>query len=157
MKNNLFKALAAAALVGSAAMPLAASAQVGPGYYGYAYGPSSVINAWTAGIPMVTPGFGQAYGAPAAAYYGYQDNYYGGYGSPASYGGYPQYQPRSYGPSTGYLNWVPQNYQYQPYWGNYNQAYMPNYYGGPVQQNYYGQQGYGYIPGVGCTSGYCPR
>jgi hypothetical protein len=156
MKHHLIQALAAAALVGSIALPLAAEAQVGPGYYGYGYGPSSVINGWTAGIPLVTPSFGQAYGAPASAYYGYVDNYYGGYGSPLYYGGYPQqnYAQQNYGkqnfyPSTSYLNWVPQSYQYQPYYSGYNQPYQPSYgyspmqqqgFGyGPVQQNFYGR------------------
>jgi hypothetical protein len=156
MKNYV---VAAALGIGSLIIPAFASAQVGPGYYGYGYGPSSVINAWTAGIPLITPGFGQAYGAPASAYDGYYDNYYGGYvGSGPSYYGPATYQSNSYYsqgygqggytqpsngyyPNTGYLNWVPQNYQYQPNFGGYSQAYMPGYYSNPGN-NYWGNNRY---------------
>lgn len=127
MKNYIFKGLAAAAVLGSAAMPLAANAQ----YYGYpgTYGPSSVINAYTAGIPNIVYGFGNAYGASAAAYGGY-----GGYG-----GDWTGYNASGYGPGYGGY--------YQP---AYNQAYIPTYgmnYGPMGTWGNYGNYGSGYYGG----------
>jgi hypothetical protein len=143
--------VAAALGLGSLIIPFAASAQVGP---------VPVINALTAGIPYVTYGFGQAYGAPASAYYAtdpWQQAYgqqYGGYGGYGGYYGNNYGYPSSYNtygyayPQGGAISQLyPSYYNYQPYYGNYNQPYMPNVRNASVGSMYggYGNGGYGYF------------
>lgn len=110
-------------MVGGLVAPLAASAQFAPN-----------IPYFTAGIPYIVGGFGNAYGAPASsntmgssmmgnAMMGY-GSAVGGYGM-TGFGGYGMGNV-GYGNGMPFGQYYPVGYSYAPYYGNFNQPYLPN-------------------------------
>ena len=96
MTNRTLKAIAAAALIGAAALTLSAPAEAGRGYYRHGYG-----GGWGAGL--LGFGIGAIVGSaltPREVYIEPDDDYE------------PAYGPAAYGPGYGPPPWTPEWYTY---------------------------------------------
>ena len=96
MTNGTLKAIAAAALIGAAALTLPAPAEAGRGYYRHGYG-----GGWGAGL--LGFGIGAIVGSaltPREVYIEPDDDYE------------PAYGPAAYGPGYGPPPWTPEWYTY---------------------------------------------
>jgi hypothetical protein len=96
MTNGTLKAIAAAALIGAAALTLSAPAEAGRGYYRHGYG-----GGWGAGL--LGFGIGAIVGSaltPREVYIEPDDDYE------------PAYGPAAYGPGYGPPPWTPEWYTY---------------------------------------------
>jgi len=96
MTNGTLKAIAAAALIGTAALTLPAPAEAGRGYYRHGYG-----GGWGAGL--LGFGIGAIVGSaltPREVYIEPDDDYE------------PAYGPAAYGPGYGPPPWTPEWYTY---------------------------------------------